>query len=196
MTVRCLDALIGENGFSDCNFIKIDTDGHDFEVLKGLRKAVAEMRPAVLFESFPVGSPTYIEDFVSSMRSFAEAGYANAIAYDNFGQLFGVFDVGNLREFHDALFYQLTGKFEYFDILLLRKDDFEPFIASEVAHFIANVPDEPTKRAARLAADLSWARGGVTLWIVLEKTARLLRPEPCYTCGCRSAQHTEMALIR
>lgn len=45
-----LDYFFEKNSINKVNLIKIDTDGHEFKVLKGARKTISKYRPLVLFE--------------------------------------------------------------------------------------------------------------------------------------------------
>jgi len=46
-----LDDFCEENEIRRLDLIKIDTDGHEFEVLRGARKVIAEFRPIIVFEA-------------------------------------------------------------------------------------------------------------------------------------------------
>ena len=45
-----LDDFCSENHLDKINLIKIDTDGHEFEVFKGSKNAIATYRPTIIFE--------------------------------------------------------------------------------------------------------------------------------------------------
>ncbi len=45
-----LDDFTEINAIEKIDFIKIDTDGHEFEVFKGAKKAIAKYRPKIIFE--------------------------------------------------------------------------------------------------------------------------------------------------
>jgi len=45
-----LDDFCEEKQIERLDFIKIDTDGHEWEVIKGARKIIAKFRPAIIFE--------------------------------------------------------------------------------------------------------------------------------------------------
>jgi methyltransferase FkbM-like protein len=45
-----LDDLAAAHGLARVDLIKIDTDGHELEVLKGAVRILKELRPAVIFE--------------------------------------------------------------------------------------------------------------------------------------------------
>lgn len=50
--VQCIrgDDLIKQQGISTVNFIKIDVEGFEFEVLKGLTATIQDNRPVIIFE--------------------------------------------------------------------------------------------------------------------------------------------------
>ncbi|MGZ3885199.1 MAG: FkbM family methyltransferase [Bacteroidia bacterium] len=45
-----LDDFVAQRKLEKIDFIKIDTDGHEYEVFKGARKAIASTRPKIIFE--------------------------------------------------------------------------------------------------------------------------------------------------
>jgi FkbM family methyltransferase len=45
-----LDDFVEKQGLDKIDFIKIDTDGHEYEVFKGAAKAIAKYRPKIIFE--------------------------------------------------------------------------------------------------------------------------------------------------
>lgn len=52
LTLRAVtgDALLAERGFEPVDFVKVDTDGHDMAVLRGLSRTIETARPVVQFE--------------------------------------------------------------------------------------------------------------------------------------------------
>lgn len=50
VTCRLGDELVYENGFKPPTVIKIDTEGHELTVFKGLSRTIAEHRPVIFFE--------------------------------------------------------------------------------------------------------------------------------------------------
>jgi FkbM family methyltransferase len=74
--VVSLDDFYEENKIGRLDFVKIDTDGHEYEVLKGGLKVIAEFRPIVIFE---VGLYVMEEndiDFSSYLDYFGSLGYS------------------------------------------------------------------------------------------------------------------------
>ena len=45
-----LDDFCENSGIDKVDFIKIDTDGHEFEIFKGAKKTIAKYRPRIVFE--------------------------------------------------------------------------------------------------------------------------------------------------
>ncbi len=48
--VVSLDDFCSKNAISRLDFIKIDTDGYEYEVLKGARRVISEFKPTIIFE--------------------------------------------------------------------------------------------------------------------------------------------------
>ena len=46
-----LDDFVEQEQLSRLDFIKVDTDGHEYEVFKGAKKTIAKFRPKIIFES-------------------------------------------------------------------------------------------------------------------------------------------------
>ena len=82
------------------------------------------------------------------MNFFREAGYYSAIVYDNFGSLFGRIDLANLSDFKHSIFYQLTGDFFYFDILVMIEKDYKAFFKLEQSFFIEAIQVPELKTVA------------------------------------------------
>lgn len=83
--------LVENNDFPTPNFLKIDTDGYDFKVLRGSAKLLQESHPAIHFElSFrhwkTIGGAKWKQaaDFLSIN------GYQQCLLYDNLGYLVDV----------------------------------------------------------------------------------------------------------
>jgi hypothetical protein len=48
--VLSIDDFVDKNHLTKINLIKIDTDGFEYEVLKGARKAIKQFLPTIIFE--------------------------------------------------------------------------------------------------------------------------------------------------
>ncbi|MBN2137214.1 MAG: FkbM family methyltransferase [Sedimentisphaerales bacterium] len=71
-----LDDFCEKEGIERLDFIKIDTDGHELEVLRGAAKVIGRFKPAVIFE---VGLYILAErdvDFAEYLKFFAALNYS------------------------------------------------------------------------------------------------------------------------
>ncbi|WP_395703424.1 FkbM family methyltransferase [Aquabacterium sp.] len=148
---RTLDDLIEEQHFAPVNLLKIDTDGHDFEVLEGGLRSIARDRPAVLFECDVFGRADYPQRVLSALDAFARCAYTRYLVYDNFGHLMGRYSLADPTAFKALLFYQLTSRFHYFDLLVMPEPDLCDFHAEETRFFAEQLAG-PKRSAAQALA--------------------------------------------
>jgi FkbM family methyltransferase len=154
MEIKALDDIVADNPeFLEFNVLKVDTDGHDFEVIAGAKKVIASNLPIILLECDAFSNTAYVEDCLKTLRFFRDIGYNFFLLYDNFGYLMGKYPLIDLHSFRNLLFYQLTSDFYYFDILLMKDEDVVPFYTSEVAHFVDKMPNETLRQTAKAAAE-------------------------------------------
>ncbi len=155
MTARPLGEIVNDYPpFKQANILKIDTDGHDFEVIAGAKKLISSKQPAVLFECDAFGNDQYVEDCLGGLNFFLSSGYHFFLLYDNFGHLMGKYPLSDLSAIRNMLFFQLTSPFYYFDILVMKDADIAGFYKSEVDFFVEQMPDKSLQQAARSAAEL------------------------------------------
>ena len=81
----CLDDFCEQNEIKRLDFIKIDTDGHEFEVLKGGKKVINEFSPIIIFE---------IGIYVMDERSIVFSDYLKF--FDSLG--YSLFNSKNLKK--------------------------------------------------------------------------------------------------
>jgi FkbM family methyltransferase len=154
LTIK-LDTIIQEyQKFNELNFLKVDTDGYDFEVIKGARDIIARKMPAVLFECEVNENENFTEQFISTMQFFREIGYKSTLLYDNFGYLFGRFYLDNISNFRYPLFYQLNRKEYYYDILVMPESQLQKFLKSEIVFYQSKITDKSLRQAVVDAAVL------------------------------------------
>ncbi len=147
-----LDTLLESHpDFSDCNFLKIDTDGHDFEVISGARNLIERAKPAVLFECDLFQNTNFVEDVANVFNFFAQAGYQDALIYDNFGFLLCRLDPKQPEGFAFALFHKLISQKYYFDVLMLPEGS--AFLNREIDYFVGQVTGDIGQIAAKKAAE-------------------------------------------
>ena len=136
MRSRTLDEILVEHAFAQqANILKVDTDGHDFKVLAGAKRWIAEKQPVVLFECAPFSNPNYIDNVCSTLDAFQQARYTHCILYSNLGELFGKFSLSDLSPIKNLLYYQLLSDSLYYDVLLLKDPQLDEFLASELEFF-------------------------------------------------------------
>jgi len=73
-----IDAYVEQNNIMRLDFIKIDTDGHEWDVLQGARQSIDTLRPVVIFE---------VGEYVMKERGITFADYYeffNSQGYDLF----------------------------------------------------------------------------------------------------------------
>lgn len=156
METKTIDEILIENiDFSDFNFLKIDTDGHDFAVIAGAKNAIADNLPVVMFECAPFGNDRYVEDCLEALNLFKEVGYNSFLVYDNFGYLMGRHFLNHVSAFKHMLVYQLTSPFYYFDLLLMEETTVSTFLKKECCHFINSMSDKALQRTTMEAAGVS-----------------------------------------
>jgi hypothetical protein len=66
----------------------------------------------------------------------------------------GKYSLADLSVFQNLLFYQLTGFFEYFDLLVMGEDDLVVLWEREIDYFAEHPIKESLQPAARAAARL------------------------------------------
>lgn len=156
MTRRSLDEIVQRHPSAvNANVLKIDTDGHDFQVIAGAEQLISQNMPAVLFECDAFNNDNYVEDCLSTLSLFKRSGYRHFLLYSNFGNLMGWYSLADLLPFRQLLFFQLTSSFCYFDILVMRDDDLFPFCRDEVEYFIGKTSRVALRRSATMAVENS-----------------------------------------
>jgi len=133
-----LDNIVKRNNIEKIDLLKTDTDGHDFEVLRGATELIKKDMPTILFECDSFGNKNYVDDVLELFDFLLKCGYKSIIMYDNFGYLFGRYDLRDKNIFKNFLFYQLNSDFYYFDILVMREVESTRFFASEKEFFDNN----------------------------------------------------------
>jgi FkbM family methyltransferase len=155
MRRRRLDEILSDHPFAqDVNVLKIDTDGHDFEVINGSIGLISRYLSIILFECDAFDDTNYVEHCLKTLLILKECGYNYFLLYDNFGYLIGQYALSDLSPFRQLLFYQLTSSFYYFDILLMKDDDLVEFYKNEVNYFTEKMGNKLLQRTAIAAAEL------------------------------------------
>lgn len=151
-----LDSIVERfTDFARPDLLKVDTDGHDFEVLSGAMGMLARGTPAVLFECDVFGRVDYTEAVHATLHAIADCGYRRFLAYDHLGHLIGAFPLRGGGGFDPLLFHQLVAGRRYFDLLVLREGDFDAFAPREVEFFAQRCVSAPLRATAIEAGGLS-----------------------------------------
>lgn len=86
-----LDDFCGTNEITRLDFVKIDTDGHELEVLKGAQEVISKFRPTVIFEigiyvmrERDVDFSDYLKFFGALDYSLFNSGNLKGIDADNY----------------------------------------------------------------------------------------------------------------
>ena len=123
LTFHTLDSLIAKHHFSP-NFIKIDTDGFDFKVLRSATHTLQTYKSALFFEWDLFFLQAQNENPTSIFDSLKSLGYAQLLIFDNFGNLLIVLDSGDIPNLTLLLDYRRKSNkhIYYYDVLALHKD--------------------------------------------------------------------------
>jgi len=154
ITKKTLDEILAEREeFRNFNFLKLDTDGSDFDILKGGQKSINASLPIILVECDVFGNVNYVDDVLNTIDILAKSGYSTVMAYDNFGNYFCTFSAHEPSSFLDAIAYQVISEFGYFDLLFLCEKD-EGFIQYEKEFFSHYVEQKGLSTVLRKALSM------------------------------------------
>lgn len=133
-SVRLDDLLEGVPDFLHANFLKVDTDGHDAEVLGGSGSLLSRERPTVMFEwDVPKEGGDALQRIRELLRFLKECGYATSVVYDNAGYLVGTVPLEAEATWTDMCMYQSARPYYYYDVVVMGTDCLCEFAAKEKA---------------------------------------------------------------
>ena len=90
MSTVTIDLITNQfHNIKNVAIIKIDTDGFDFEVIKGAKSTIKNNSPAILFECDVFKNQNYIDDITITLDLLYSCGYTEFLVYDNYGFLVG-----------------------------------------------------------------------------------------------------------
>lgn len=115
-----LQEILQKHKFN-ANFIKVDTDGFDFKVLRSGMEFIKSHRPSLYFEWDRTFLEAQGEDYLSIFAKLADCGYGWAVIFDNFGYLLCAVDICDRRNLTLLMRYTTHSKqnIYYYDVLLL-----------------------------------------------------------------------------
>lgn len=149
--VRSIPSLMAETGVDKCNLLKIDTDGHDFECLRGAEPLLKKSMPIVLFEADIFANTKYDHDLVNVVSMLVSMRYEVFVLYTHDGYFFSYYTTNNIQQLYNAVLYQAISGQTYFDILALSDGI---FLREELAFFASITKDPVRNRVARNVADV------------------------------------------
>lgn len=135
-------------------FIKVDTDGFDFEVLKGAKSTISSDNPIVMFECDIFNNKEYINDINQILDLFQSCAYSEFLAYDNYGHLVGKYSISDRNWFLQLINYQCSGGIQYFDLLFIKDGQLTDFYKSELQHQALITKDKTARHAVEAAGGI------------------------------------------
>jgi FkbM family methyltransferase len=116
---RSLDSLLRDVKYCafEWNLVKIDTDGHEQEILNGATNFIAKRRPALFIEYAPRALSEKGSDRLEMFRWLAKFGYTNLAIFTSAGEPLIRLNTSDLQLIDDLAAYSLnSGQFHY-DVL-------------------------------------------------------------------------------
>jgi FkbM family methyltransferase len=117
------------------DIIKTDTDGYDFEVIKGAMETISQYTPFILMECDSFGNESYIKDCITTVEKLNQIHYQTVLAYDNLGHLIGAFHTNDTDKIRDLIVYQLSSGHMYLDLLFMPNNHSKTFLEQEREFF-------------------------------------------------------------
>ena len=117
---QTLDEVFNKHSFTP-NFIKIDTDGFDFKVIRSGLNFIKRHKPSLYFEWDRAFLEAQNENYLSIFADLKECGYKDAVIFDNFGSPLCILGLDDERNFSLLASYTTHSRqnIYYYDILLL-----------------------------------------------------------------------------
>lgn len=120
VSILTLDEVVEKHNFQP-NFIKIDTDGFDFKVIRSATKTLKQYAPVLFFEWDKFFLEGQGENPLSIFPLLQELGYSDIFVFDNFGTLLCKEKIDNLENLSLLLNYTKLSKqnIYYYDLLVI-----------------------------------------------------------------------------
>lgn len=121
--IQTLDSVVEQANFSP-NFIKVDTDGFDFKVLRGANNTLKKYKPVIFFEWDKTHLQAQNEYFLSIFPQLNKLGYEQLFIFDNFGVLLCSLQSDDYKNLELLMDYTQDSRqnIYYYDILTFHKD--------------------------------------------------------------------------
>jgi FkbM family methyltransferase len=127
--LRSLDSILRDHPeFSHAKLLKTDTEGFDFDIIKGSLGFIQRSKPAIFFEYDPHLRPDQPRSGIETIHALVDAGYSDFLYYDNFGNFLLHSDADRPSVFDDLDGYLASNRRHgvavyYFDICALHGED-------------------------------------------------------------------------
>lgn len=113
MEIKKADSIFLDKPFID--FVKIDTDGYDFSVIRGMKELIKSFRPVVYFEWTAPELINNNEDLVSVFSLFDEWNYEKCLIFDKYGNFMCSQNISNISLLKQLINYSLKADI-YYDV--------------------------------------------------------------------------------
>lgn len=122
------DILRKHPAFLGAKLLKTDTEGFDFDILRGSLDFIRQARPVIFFEYDPHFRPNEPTSGLETINALRNVGYSDFIYYDNFGHLLLRANATQLGAFADLDSYLASNRRHgavvyYFDVCAFHRDD-------------------------------------------------------------------------
>lgn len=120
LNMNTLDNICQKYSFTP-NFIKIDTDGFDFKVIRSALQTIQKYQPLILFEWDDFFLRKLNEDSLSIFSFLLDKGYDKLIIFDNFGNLLTSLDTKDINNLEILIKYTINSNqnIYYYDVLAI-----------------------------------------------------------------------------
>lgn len=135
VSLRTLDSILhDEPQFTNANLLKIDTDGFEIGILKGAHKFLNDARPVIFTEFTPALYQELGQSYTELIRVLVNAGYKEALLYDNYGYPYQIVDLTNEKQINEAVADIDGSTIYYFDLLTFHpsKKQYKQLFLSEL----------------------------------------------------------------
>lgn len=124
VTMKTLDQILDDHPrFSRPKLVKIDTDGHDLQVIQGSMRMITESNPVLFFEFDPHSYDEHARATV--LGRLAKAGYGPLLVWVNTGEYLVSLEVDDTAQLRDLTSYCLSEPTRYLDCAAFHEADRE-----------------------------------------------------------------------
>lgn len=119
--IKRIDSILFETDIK-IDFVKIDTDGFDFAVIRGMLNTLKKFRPVVYFEWSAPELLQNNENLVSIFSNLDSIGYNKGLIFDKYGNFITIIETSNSIMLNNLIMYSLDADL-YYDVCLFNNFD-------------------------------------------------------------------------